>query len=159
MIHIFWQALGGGQLQWGHIEMIRNGINRKLIEKTMFAVWRIESPWKPLTSKGQGKRMGGGKGSIKEYVTPVKENRIIIEMGGKCSFEEVEPILWVVAHKLPFKAKVVSQEIMEADEREEQYIVENNINPFTFKLGLKHNLLNCRSWASPYDYFWHGKYR
>lgn len=33
--------------------------------------------------------MGGGKGAIDHYITPVKAERIIIEVAGKCSFEEV----------------------------------------------------------------------
>jgi hypothetical protein len=33
--------------------------------------------------------MGGGKGPIDHYVTPVKAGRVIIEMGGKCEFVEV----------------------------------------------------------------------
>ena len=31
-------------------------------------------PYKPLTDHGTGKRMGGGKGSIDEYGTPVRFN-------------------------------------------------------------------------------------
>lgn len=48
----------------------------------MFAIWRIDAPWKPITKKGTGVRMGGGKGSIKHYTTPVKAGRIILELGG-----------------------------------------------------------------------------
>lgn len=33
--------------------------------------------------------MGGGKGSIDHYVTPVKAGRVIIEVGGYCEFFEV----------------------------------------------------------------------
>jgi ribosomal protein L16/L10AE len=33
--------------------------------------------------------MGGGKGPIDHYVTPVKAGRVIVEMGGKCEFAEV----------------------------------------------------------------------
>ena len=32
--------------------------------------------------------MGGGKGSIHHYVTPVKANRIIMEVGGKLQFAD-----------------------------------------------------------------------
>ena len=45
-----------------------------------------------LTFQGQGQRMGGGKGSIDHYVTPVKADRVILEMGGKCEFAEVSRI-------------------------------------------------------------------
>jgi len=77
----------------GHFEMVRNTINRKLDESRMFAIWRIDAPWKPMTRKGQGHRMGGGKGAIDHYTTPVKAGRIIIEVGGECEFGEVFPFL------------------------------------------------------------------
>lgn len=35
--------------------------------------------------------MGGGKGAIDHYVTPVKAGRVIIEVGGHCEFFEVNP--------------------------------------------------------------------
>ncbi len=55
----------------------------------MFAIWRVPAPWQPVTKKGQGQRMGGGKGAIDHYVTPIKAGRVIIEVGGTCEFEEV----------------------------------------------------------------------
>jgi len=33
--------------------------------------------------------MGGGKGSIDHYVTPIKAGRVIIEIAGHCEFFEV----------------------------------------------------------------------
>lgn len=33
--------------------------------------------------------MGGGKGAIDHYATPIKKNRVILELAGKCEFEEV----------------------------------------------------------------------
>ena len=38
---------------------------------------------------GTGVRMGGGKGQIDQYVTPVKAGRIIIELAGRLEHEEV----------------------------------------------------------------------
>ena len=73
--------------------MIRMTILRRMDQRRMFAVWRINNLWKPHTKKGQGKRMGGGKGNISFYTSPVKDKRVIIEVGGKCSFEEVGFIL------------------------------------------------------------------
>jgi large subunit ribosomal protein L16 len=43
----------------------------------------------PVDFQGQGMRMGGGKGPIDHYVTPVKAGRVIVELAGKCEFEEV----------------------------------------------------------------------
>lgn len=100
------QAMGGGYLHWGHLEMIRLTINRKMDSRTTFARWRINSPYKPITRKGLGQRMGGGKGAIDHYVTPVRFGRLIVEVGGRVELGEVEPILTEVAKKLPFPAKV-----------------------------------------------------
>uniref|UniRef100_A0A1B6CF59 Large ribosomal subunit protein uL16m n=1 Tax=Clastoptera arizonana TaxID=38151 RepID=A0A1B6CF59_9HEMI len=83
-------ALGGGRLKHGHCEMMRLTLGRKIDPQRMFLVWRIEAPWQPITKKGLGHRMGGGKSGINHYVTPIKANRIIIELGGKCEFEEVK---------------------------------------------------------------------
>jgi len=90
---ILLQALQGGQLHHGHFEAIRIGINKNIDESRMFAEWRIPSPWKPVSKKGIGHKMGGGKGSIDHYVTPVKAGRIIIELGGACEWSEVYMIL------------------------------------------------------------------
>ncbi|XP_051561337.1 39S ribosomal protein L16, mitochondrial isoform X2 [Myxocyprinus asiaticus] len=76
-------ALGGGYLHWGHMEMMRLTINRRMDPRTTFARWRINAPYKPITRKGLGQRMGGGKGAIDHYVTPVKCGRLIIEVGGR----------------------------------------------------------------------------
>ena len=103
--------------------------------------------------------MGGGKGAIDHYVTPVKAGRIIIELGGFCEYEEVQYLLKDVAMKLPFKADPVSLESMEAEEADKGFIEENNINPFNFKYCLSNNFLGSRLWASKYDYIWHGKHR
>lgn len=98
--------MGGGYLHWGHIEMMRLTINRKMDSRTTFALWRISDPYKPITRKGLGQRMGGGKGAIDHYVTPVRYGRLIVEVGGKVELGQVERILTEVAKKLPFPAKV-----------------------------------------------------
>lgn len=88
LFHIL-QATGGGRMKYEHFEMARLQVARKLDQKRMFAIWRIEPPWQPVTKKGQGQRMGGGKGAIDHYVTPIKAGRIILEVGGKCEYAEV----------------------------------------------------------------------
>lgn len=72
-----------------HFEMARLVVARKLDQKRMFAIWRVDPPWQPVTKKGQGQRMGGGKGAIDHYVTPIKAGRIVLEVGGKCDYAEV----------------------------------------------------------------------
>eukprot|EP00916_Digyalum_oweni_P022773 GHVL01037706.1.p1 GENE.GHVL01037706.1~~GHVL01037706.1.p1 ORF type:complete len:252 (+),score=13.83 GHVL01037706.1:49-804(+) len=152
------QATGGGSLRWGHLEMIRLTINRKMDESCMFAIWRVEQPWKSITKKGQGHRMGGGKGAIDHYVFPLRAGRIIVEMGGECEFEEVQKILTQVARILPFKARVVTRTMMTEEAERKAELEEKNVNPFTFKYCAQKNMLGCQKWLSPYDYKWHGKY-
>ncbi|KAJ8932641.1 hypothetical protein NQ318_015991 [Aromia moschata] len=122
-------ALCGGRIKWGHFEMMRLTIGRKMDADRMFAIWRVDPPWQPLTRQGQGQRMGGGKGAIDQYVTPVKAGRIILELGGKCEFKEVKGFLEDVAMKLPFKAMAVSQEMLTEMKAKEKWEEENNQNP------------------------------
>ena len=152
------QALCGGRLHSGHIEMMRMTTNRKMDTRVMFAIWRIDPPWQPLTKQGQGKRMGGGKGSIDRYVTPIKAGRIILEVGGKCEFEQARPFLKELADKLPFRAKPVSYEMMEAEKGEADRLSACNINPYTAEYLIKNNMGGCHKWISHYDKKWFFKY-
>lgn len=150
-------ALCGGRLNYGHFNMIRTTIN-KFDAKKMFAVWRVDPPWQPLTRKGQGKRMGGGKGAIDHYVTPVKAGRVIIEIGGKIEFEEALPYLKEVAQKLPFKAKATSYDLMIQERQKEKELEALNINPYTAEYVIKNNLGGCHKWLSKYDKKWFWKH-
>lgn len=152
-------ATTGGRLRYGHIEMIRMTLGRRMNTSRMFAAWRIDAPYKPVTKRGQGKRMGGGKGAIDHFVTPVRAGRVIVEMGGACDFEECRPALVEVAEKLPFKAEVVSQEIMEKKLELERWEEENNCNPYTYEYLIRNNMMGCHSWCSKYDKIWFGKYQ
>ncbi|KAG5883169.1 hypothetical protein JTB14_010305 [Gonioctena quinquepunctata] len=151
-------ALGGGRLKWGHFEMMRYTVGRKIDTNRMFALWRVDSPWQPLTKQGQGQRMGGGKGAIDHYVTPVKAGRIILEVGGKCEFKEVKDFLEDIAMKLPFKAMAVSQDLLEEMKKREKWEEENNQNPWTMKYVIQNNMGGCYRWLSPIDMKYFGKY-
>lgn len=151
-------ALGGGYLHWGHMEMMRLTINRKMDPKNMYARWRINAPYKPITRKGLGQRMGGGKGAIDHYVTPVRYGRLIVEVGGKVELGEVEHILKEVAKKLPFPAKVMSKESLEAMHKEQAEREQNNQNPWTFKEIALGNMMGLRKVLSPFDLHNHGRF-
>lgn len=151
-------ALGGGYLHWGHFEMMRLTINRSMDAKNMFAIWRIPAPFKTITRKGVGQRMGGGKGAIDHYVTPVKAGRLLVEMGGRCEFKEVQSFLNQVAHKLPFPAKAVSRETLEKMRKDQEERERNNQNPWTFERIATANMLGIRKVLSPYDLTHKGRY-
>nr|XP_040019811.1 39S ribosomal protein L16, mitochondrial [Gasterosteus aculeatus aculeatus] len=149
-------AMGGGYLHWGHIEMIRLTVNRKMDSRTTFARWRINGPYKPITRKGLGQRMGGGKGAIDHYVTPIRYGRLIVEVGGKVELGEVEPILIEVAKKLPFPAKVMTRESLAALQKKHVEMEQNNQNPWTFREIALGNMLGIRKVLSPFDLRSHG---
>lgn len=151
-------ALGGGYLHWGHFDMMRLTLNRNFSPRTTFSRWMVQPPHKPVTSKGLGKRMGGGKGAVDHYVTPVKTDQLILEVGGHCEFEEVLPILSQVAKKLPFPAKAVSRESLKEDRRQLQEKVMNNQNPWTFDRLASRNMLGCRKYLGPYDLRFKGRF-
>ncbi|CAN2389023.1 rRNA binding [Pristimantis euphronides] len=151
-------ALGGGYLHWGHFEMMRLTLNRKFDPQTTFSNWLVEAPHKPITRKGLGQRMGGGKGAVDHYVTPVKADQLILEVGGRCEFAEVLSVLTQVAKKLPFPAKVVSRETLRQLQEELEERQRNNQNPWTFERLVTRNMMGCRKYLSPYDLHYKGRY-
>ncbi|TNN67267.1 39S ribosomal protein L16, mitochondrial [Liparis tanakae] len=123
-------ALGGGYLHWGHIEMIRLTVNRKMDPQTTFARWRINGPYKPITRKGLGQRMGGGKGAIDHYVTPIRYGRLI----------------------------VMTRESLAALHKKHIDMEQNNQNPWTFKEIARGNMMGIRKVLSPLDMHNHGRF-
>lgn len=112
-----------------------------------------------LNSQGLGQRMGGGKGSIDHYVTPVKAGRIIIEVGGKGSYEEALPYLNSIALRMPFKCIPCNVEILNEMKRQEEKEKTDNLNPYTYEYFIKNNVQNCRKYISRIvDYKYFGKY-
>lgn len=110
--------------------------------------------------------MGGGKGNhinpynyftadIHHYVTPVRSNRIIIELGGYLEWREAYRILSGIANLLPFSARFVSQDLMNTEAKLEFYVRENNVNPF-YPPGkaLLGNYAGSRSFVSPWHLEW-----
>lgn len=86
------QAKSGGFISAKDFKYIQERINKYLLPK-QFAIWRVDPPWLPRTKKAQGVKLGGGKGSISHYVTPVRANRIILELGGHITEFEVRILL------------------------------------------------------------------
>jgi len=151
-------AVNGGFLGPNHLKMLEERVNKNLREK-QFAIWRVEEPWLPRTKKSQGARLGGGKGRIKRYVTPVRAGRIILEVGGYIIEPEARSFLCYLADLLPMKAEFVSAEILKERREEEEYIRRENINRFDWDTVMRYNMQNCTSWLSSYDLHWRGKYK
>ncbi|XP_052798958.1 39S ribosomal protein L16, mitochondrial-like [Mya arenaria] len=153
------QALEGGRLRFEHFESCRMQVVRKMNEKKAFAIYRVLSPWQAVTKKPLGHRMGSGKGNIHHWETPVKPDRMIFEIGGKIEFEEVEDILTVMAHYMPFKARVVTRKMLAKENEEKKVLEEKNKNPFSWKYCAENNMLGIKQFVSPHQLKWDGKYR
>lgn len=152
-------ATQGGRLGFNHIEHLRLQIAHKLDVKKAFAVWRIPEVWQPLTKKGVGQRMGSGKGPINRYCTPIKAGHVIFEIAGKITYEEVKHILEHCARVMPFKARAVSQEMLEKDIAKKKWQKDNNLNPWTQQYVIQHNMRGCHKWLRPNDHIWFGEYQ
>ena len=144
-------ALAGGHMTNGHFEMFRNTVNKQFDLKKAFAFWRVDPPWKPITRHGQGKKLGGGKGAIDHYVTPVKRGRIIFELGGELEDHRARRVLLDLAQKLPFAAQVVTKQELEQWEQEAAEIKANNTNKLRWEWCLKNNILNVVHYVGKYD--------
>jgi len=69
-------------------------------------IWIRVFPDKPVTKKGAETPMGGGKGSVDHFVTPIKAGRILFEMDGVPE-NTAREAMRRASHKLPVKTKFV----------------------------------------------------
>jgi len=72
-------------------------------------VWIKIFPHKSYTAKGVGVRMGNGKGAPAGWVSPVKREKILFEIGG-VSEDVAREALRLASHKLPVRTKFVKRE-------------------------------------------------
>lgn len=106
--NIGFKAVEAGRINSRQIEAARIAATRHI--KRNGKIWIRVFPDKPLTAKPLEVRMGKGKGAIDQWVMNIKPGRIIFEMGG---VEEslAREALTLAMHKLPFKTKIVTQEM------------------------------------------------
>lgn len=71
-------------------------------------VWIRIFPSRPVTVKPPEVGMGGGAGSLKEFVSPVGAGRILFEMDG-VSEEAAREAFRLAAFKLPVKTKFIKR--------------------------------------------------
>ncbi|PHR59022.1 MAG: 50S ribosomal protein L16 [Arcobacter sp.] len=102
------KAVEAGRINSRQIEAARITTTRKI--KRQGKLWIRVFPAKPLTAKPLETRMGKGKGPVDQWVMNIKPGRIIFEMGG---IEHVlaREALMLAVHKLPFKCKIITQEM------------------------------------------------
>lgn len=151
-------ALGGGSLRGGHFDVIMAAVNRHIDPQRAFAVWRIDPPWKAVSKKSLGKKMGGGKSKVHHYETPIKAGRVIIEVAGQSHYGEVFKFLNNICQLLPIDARAISQTEMENLEKEKLELEAKNYNPFKFRECVRKNFSNAQKHLDKYEYAWGGEY-
>lgn len=106
------QALTPGWITSNQIEAARIAMTR--YTKRGGQVWIKIFPDKPVTEKPAETRMGSGKGSPEYWVSVVKPNRILFEIGG-VSEEVAREAMRLAMHKLPIKCKFVRKADQETE--------------------------------------------
>jgi large subunit ribosomal protein L16 len=71
-------------------------------------VWIRIFPYKPITARPAGKRMGGGKGDISTYVAVVRPGSVLFEVAG-ADEAIVKEAFRKAGAKLPVNVKMVSR--------------------------------------------------
>jgi large subunit ribosomal protein L16 len=101
------KALTGGHLSSAQIEAARKAITH--FTKREGKVWIRVFPAKPVTSKAAGVRMGGGKGDVQGYVSPIVPGKIIFELAGVNEAIATDAFKRA-SDKLPVKTKFVKKD-------------------------------------------------
>jgi large subunit ribosomal protein L16 len=100
------KALESTWLNSRQIEAARKAITNHL--KRSGRLWIRVFPDKPITIRPPETTMGGGKGSVDQYVFPVKPGRVIFEIDG-VERELAMEALRLASHKLPFKSRMITK--------------------------------------------------
>lgn len=100
------KSLGRAWLSAQQIEAARRAIAHTTARGGK--VWIRVFPDKPVTSRGPGVRMGGGKGDVSKYVAVILPGRIIFELAGTSEAIAREAFVRAAA-KLPFETKIVNR--------------------------------------------------
>ena len=101
------QALSNSWVNSRQIESARRTITH--FTKRGGKVWIRIFPDKPVTKRPPEVTMGGGKGSVDQYVFPVKSGRVLFEIDGVAD-DMAREALRRAGHKLPVKTRIISKE-------------------------------------------------
>jgi large subunit ribosomal protein L16 len=100
------KSLENGWLTAAQIEACRVACSRALTRGGK--MWLRIFPDKPVTTHGQEKPMGAGKGLVDHWVAVVKRGRILFEIDGIPEMSARETFR-LAAGKLPLKTRMVSR--------------------------------------------------
>lgn len=100
------KALDAKWLTAKQIEAARKTISHHT--KRIGKLWIRVFPYKPVTKKAAGAKMGSGKGDIEQYVAVVKPGKIVFELAG-VSEETAREAFRKAGHKLPFRTSFIEK--------------------------------------------------
>ena len=89
------------------IEAARRAIVRTM--KRGGKVWIRVFPDRPVTRKGIEVPMGGGKGAVDHFVTPVMPGRILFEIDG-VELDVAKEAMRLAGYKLPVRTKLITRD-------------------------------------------------
>ncbi len=101
------KATTGAWINSRQIEAARRAISNYV--KREGKLWIRIFPDKPLTKKGEGVTLGGGKGDVTEYVFPVRPGRILFELDGVPDVMAKEALRHA-GFKLPVRTRIISKQ-------------------------------------------------
>ena len=100
------KALENGWITAAQIEACRVAISRQIARGGK--MWLRIFPDKPVTTHGQEKPMGAGKGMVDHWVAVVKRGRILFEVDGIPEIVAKETFR-LAASKLPLRMRLISR--------------------------------------------------
>ncbi len=100
------KALDAKWLTAKQIEAARKTISHHT--KRIGKLWIRVFPYKPVTKKAAGAKMGSGKGDIEQYVAVVKPGKIVFELAGVTE-ETAREAFRKAGHKLPFRTSFIEK--------------------------------------------------
>lgn len=100
------KALDAKWLTAKQIEAARKTISHHT--KRIGKLWIRVFPYKPITKKAAGAKMGSGKGDIEQYVAVVKPGKIVFELAGVTE-ETAREAFRKAGHKLPFRTSFIEK--------------------------------------------------
>ena len=102
------KALGNGYISAKQIENIRVIISKNLGKTGK--MWIKIFPDKPITRKGNGVRMGSGKGNVEFWSAVVRPGKIIFEMDG-IDIMTARHVAGLINDKLTMPVRLVTQQL------------------------------------------------
>ncbi len=102
------QLIEGGRLTDAQLDTSRQHVRRMLKSEKTAAFHMRCFPDRPVTAKGNGARMGNGKGAVDYFATWMAQGRIVMEISGATKQLALKA-LNVAARMLPLRSRIIEK--------------------------------------------------